>query len=97
MKAVVLSLLLTFLVACEATEDIPMSESITAVKAKHASQLMANPGVVSVGIGQEADGQAVIIIGVDSKNSLDSLALPQELGGYPVKAKVIGVVRGLGK
>ena len=72
-----------------------MSGSITAVKAKHASRLMAKPGVVSIGIGQEADGEKVIIIGVDSQDRLDSLALPQELDGYPVKTQVIGVVRGL--
>jgi hypothetical protein len=95
MKTILLSLLVTFIVACGASEDIPMAESITAVKAKHASELMAKPGIVSVGIGQDADGQAIIIIGVDSKDRLDSLALPKKLGGYAVKAEVIGVVRGL--
>jgi len=70
-----------------------MTESISAVKAKHASRLLAKPGVVSVGIGQEADGRAVIIIGVDSKDRLNSLVLPQQLDGYPVKAQVLGVVR----
>lgn len=94
MKTNLLSLMVTLIVACGASEDIPMAESITAVKAKHASELMAKPGVVSVGIGQEADGQAIIIIGVDSKDSLDSLALPKKLDGYPVKTQVIGVVRG---
>ena len=72
-----------------------MTESITTVKAKHASRLMTKPGVVSLGIGQEDDGQAIIIIGVDSQDRLDSLALPQELDGYTVKTQVIGVVRGL--
>lgn len=70
-----------------------MTESISAVKAKHASRLLAEPGVVSVGIGQETDGRAVIIIGVDSKHRLDSLALPQELDGYPVKVQVLGIIR----
>lgn len=95
MKTILLSLLLTLIAACGASEETPMTESITAVKAKHASQLMAKPGVVSVGIGQDADGQAIIIIGVDSNESLDSLALPQKLGGYAVKTQVIGAVRGL--
>lgn len=95
MKLVLLSLLVTLIVACGPTEDIPMSESITAVKGKHASRLMAKPGVVSVGIGLDADGQEIIIIGVDSKDSLDNLAIPQKLDGYPVKTQVIGVVRGL--
>lgn len=95
MISVLLSLLVIFIVACGPTEDIPMAESITAVKAKHASRLMAKPGVVSVGIGLDADGQEIIIIGVDSKDSLDSLAIQQKLGGYPVKTQVIGVVRRL--
>lgn len=86
-------MLATLAVACGATEEPSMTESISAVKAKHASRLLAKPGVVSVGIGQEADGRAVIIIGVDSKDRLDSLALPQELDGYPVKVQVLGVIR----
>ena len=93
MKAFFLSLLVTLAVACGATEDISVSESISAVKAKHTPRLLAEAGVVSVGIGQEADGQAIIIIGVDNKKSLGSLKLPQELDGYPVKVQVIGVVR----
>ena len=93
MKTIFLSLLVTLAFACGATEDISVSESITAVKAKHASRLLAEPGVISVGIGRETDGQAIIIIGVDNKDSLDNLTLPQELDGYPVKVQVIGVVR----
>ena len=84
MKSVLLSslvTLITLIVACGPTEDIPMSESITAVKAKHASRLMAKPGVVSVGIGLDSDGPAIIIIGVDSKDSQDSLAITKKLGG----------------
>ena len=93
MKTIFLSLLVTLAVACGTTEDISVSKSITEVKAKHASRLMAEPGVISVGVGQDADGQAIIIIGVDNKASQSNLTLPQELDGYPVEVQVIGVVR----
>lgn len=70
-----------------------MPESIQNVKNKHESQIMANPGVVSVGIGQDNKGQSAIIIGVESQDQLNTLNLPDELDGYPVKVQIIGSIR----
>ena len=46
-------------------EDRTVSPTIQEVKAKHADRLLAMPGVVSVGIGQDPDGQFVIVVGLD--------------------------------
>ena len=46
-------------------EDRAVSPTIQEVNAKHAERLLAMPGVVSVGIGKNPDGQFVIIVGLD--------------------------------
>lgn len=93
MKRLFIALLLTLTMACEATENMGAAETIKDVKAKHEAQLLAMQGVVSVGIGQDDKGQAVIVIGVDSKGILDSVNFPQQLEGYPVMVQFIGPVR----
>jgi hypothetical protein len=70
-----------------------MPASIQVVKAKHQHELMARPGVVSVGIGKDADGNPVIIVGLDRERPETVQALPRELEGYPVRAEVIGRIR----
>lgn len=92
MKLIIISAMLVFAVACQAEEKV-VSDSINTIKAKHESSLMAKPGVVSVGIGQDDDGQVVIIIGVESQDKLDKLALPKQLDGYPVKTQIMGKIR----
>ncbi len=70
-----------------------MQTSIDEVKAKHESRLMRISGVVSVGIGQDAERKAVIVIGVESDDIRIKSALPEELDGYPVKIQVMGKIR----
>ncbi len=70
-----------------------MAPSIHEVKAKHEATLMARPGVVSVGIGQDADGHPIIVIGLDKDQAETLKALPTELEGYRVKAEVIGPIK----
>ena len=41
-----------------------VEKSIKEVKAEHESRLIAMPGVVSVGLGQDTSGNPVIVIGV---------------------------------
>jgi hypothetical protein len=70
-----------------------MPPSIQEAKAKHEARLMAQPGVVSVGIGRDADGTEVIVVGLDRERPEARAALPQELEGYRVHVQVIGSVR----
>jgi len=70
-----------------------MPKSIQTVRTQHETQLMANPGVVSVGIGQDSKGQAAIVIGVESQDALEKIKLPEELEGYPVNVQIMGTIR----
>lgn len=70
-----------------------MPASIQEAKAKHEARLMAQPGVVSVGIGRDADGTEVIVVGLDRERPEARAAMPQELDGHPVRVQVIGTVR----
>jgi hypothetical protein len=68
-------------------------KTIRAAKQMLESQIMAVPGVVSVGIGTSGDGTEVIVVGVDgSRPDLES-RLPNEASGYPVEVRRIGPLR----
>lgn len=67
--------------------------SIQDVKAEHASRIMALPGVVSVGIGRDAGGQPILVIGLDRERAETRARLPQELEGYALKVEIVGDVR----
>ena len=54
---------------------------------------MAMTGVVSVGPGQDAGGNPVIVIGVESEKLSRLVELPGELQNYPVMFQVIGTVK----
>ena len=74
-------------------EDRTVSRTIQEVKAKHAERLMAMPGVVSVGIGKNPDGQFVIIVGLDGPRPKTVEQLPMVLEDYPVRVEIIGPVK----
>jgi len=74
-------------------EERTVSPTIQEVKAKHADRLLAMPGVVSVGIGQDADGKYVIIVGLDGPRPETVNQLPKVLEGYPVHVQIIGPVK----
>ena len=64
MRAIVLSIvLLTPLLALG--DDRDMTSSIQEVKKQHETLLLDMPGVVSVGIGLDSNGQQAIIVGLD--------------------------------
>ena len=67
--------------------------SIQEVKAEHAPRLMALPGVVSVGIGRDAQGQPVLVVGLDRERPETRAQLPRELEGYGVKVEIVGDVQ----
>jgi hypothetical protein len=93
LKIVHVLLLLALVSACQAADVNDVEKSIRDVKAKYESQLMAMAGVVSVGLGQDAEGNPVIVIGIESEEFSNTLALPRELENYPVKFEVMGTIK----
>ena len=67
--------------------------TIEEVKSKYTADLMALPGVVSVGIGRDRDGQLAIMVGLDGSHPEVVDKIPQELESYPVITHVIGPVK----
>ncbi len=70
--------------ACE------MESSIQQVKAQHEAELMAIPGVVSVGIGKNKKGEPAIVVGVEKERKEILSAIPQDLNGFPVEIRPVG-------
>jgi hypothetical protein len=94
MNRVYLVILILCLLSCQLHgEDKTVSPTIQEVKAKHAERLMAMPGVVSVGIGKNPDGQFVIIVGLDGPRPKTVEQIPKVLEGYPVRAEITGPVK----
>jgi hypothetical protein len=74
-----------------------MQPSIQEVKAKHQNDLLAKPGVVSVGIARNAEGMLVIVVGMDRERPEARGKIPRELEGYTVSIEVLGTIRAQGK
>jgi len=74
-------------------EETAVSSTIQDAKAKHEEFLLAMPGVVSVGIGKNPDGQFVIIVGLDGPRPETVNQLPKILEGYPVRTEMIGPLK----
>jgi hypothetical protein len=72
-----------------------MSRSIQEVKTKYTNRLLALPGVISVGIGKDPEGQSVIIIGLESPHPETEKKIPKTLEGYPVRVEILGTVKAL--
>ena len=70
-----------------------MTSSIKDVKKRHEARLLELPGVVSVGIGLNRNGQSAIIIGLDGPNAESEGQLPSMLEGYPVEVRIVGTLR----
>jgi hypothetical protein len=67
--------------------------SIQDVTARHAEALMALPGVVSVGIGCNEKGVAVIVIGLEREAPGAARQLPDRIDGFEVRTEVVGRYR----
>ena len=93
MKPALAAVLTIMLAGPSCSESANMAASVHDVKATYEDELLARPGVVSVGIGQDADGNPIIIIGLDSPRAETLDALPKDLDGYPVRAEVIGPIK----
>jgi len=86
--------LLVLLISCTGyAGEQAMPATIHEVKAKHAPRFLALPGVVSVGVGRDAAGVEVIVIGLDRERPETQAGLPTQLEGYTVRVQIIGAVK----
>jgi hypothetical protein len=67
--------------------------TIQQVKAAHEKRLLALPGVVSIGIGRDAQGREAIVIGLDRARPETEAQLPRALDDYPVRVQILGPIR----
>jgi hypothetical protein len=74
-----------------------MGCTIEEAKARHASGLLELPGVVSVGLGLDAEGRPVIVVGLDGPRPETCARLPGSLEGHPVRSEVIGAPSAQGR
>jgi hypothetical protein len=93
LKWLAATVLLALVSNCKAMDTNEVQKSIRDIKAEHESELMAMPGVVSVGLGQDAHGNPVIVIGIENEEFSRTLTLPPELHSYPVKFQVMGTIK----
>jgi len=70
-----------------------MTTSIQDVKKKHEARLMSLPGVVSVGIGRDPQGNPAVIVGLDSPRSETQARIPAQLDGYPLLIQIVGPLK----
>jgi hypothetical protein len=74
-------------------DDSGMSASIQEVKRQHEARFLDLPGVVSVGIGFDPNGNQAIIVGLDASNPEIEAKIPKVVGGFPVIARIIGSLK----
>ncbi|MGI9556542.1 MAG: hypothetical protein ACR2N5_01230 [Solirubrobacterales bacterium] len=70
-----------------------MAASIEEARARHAARLLELPGVVSVGIGLDAEGSPAIVVGLEDETPEARARLPRSLEGHPVVCCVAGALR----
>jgi hypothetical protein len=74
-------------------DDLGMSPSIQEVKKQHEARFLDMPGVVSVGIGLNTDGNQAIIVGLDAANPEIEAKIPAMVEGFPVVVQTIGSLK----
>ncbi len=89
----VLFILLLLNVSLEQGFAMGVKPTIQDVKKQHEGRLLSLPGVVSVGIGKNPDGTAVIIVGLDKPRPDTEQQIPKALHGYPVKVEITGPLK----
>jgi hypothetical protein len=73
--------------------DKIMTPSIQDVKKKHEARLMSLPGVVSVGIGRDPQGNPAVIVGMDSPRAETQAQIAPQLDGYPLLIQIVGPLK----
>lgn len=66
--------------------------SIHEVKAKHTDRLLTLPGVVSVGVGKDTNGNPAIIVGLDQAQPETEAQIPETLESFPVVIQIVGKI-----
>ena len=74
-------------------DDSGMSASIQEVKKQHEARFLDLPGVVSVGIGLDPNGNQAIIVGLDAPNPEIEAKIPKVVEGFPVIVRIIGSLK----
>jgi hypothetical protein len=74
-------------------DDLGMSASIQEVKKHHEARFLDLPGVVSVGIGLDSDGNQAIVVGLDAPNPEIEAKIPKVVEGFPVIVRIIGSLK----
>ena len=85
-------LLLLFFTVTFTLAETDMHMTIQQAKEKHQRELMALPGVVSIGIGL-SEGETVIKVGLDGKHPDTEKTLPKALEGYRVVSQEVGILK----
>ena len=70
-----------------------MPNSIEDVKAQHEERLLQLPGVVTVGIGRDENGNPAIMVGLKRSDPETESQLPTLLEGYPVVVRIVGRIK----
>ncbi len=76
-------------------KTIPMPFSIQEVKSKYEKRLLNMPGIVSVGIGRNANGNEILIVGLDGSHPDTVVKLPKVLKGFQVQVEIMGSLSAL--
>jgi hypothetical protein len=74
-------------------DDLGMSPSIQEVKKQHEARFLDMPGVVSVGIGLDPNGNQAIIVGMEASNPEIEADIPEMVEGIPVIIEIIGSLK----
>ena len=92
MKMIVMSIVLIIpLVALGDEPDMP--SSIQDVKKQHEALFLDMPGVVSVGIGLDPNGNEAIIVGLDGSHPETKAKIPSMLEDFPVVIQMVGSLK----
>jgi hypothetical protein len=92
MRAMVLLLLLVISMPVLG-DDLQMSPSIQEIKKQHENRFLEMPGVVSVGIGRDPNGNQAIIVGLERPNPETEAKIPAMVEGFPVVIQIVGSLK----
>ncbi len=92
MRTIVLVIVLIIpLLALGDAQDMP--SSIQEVKKQHETLFLNMPGVVSVGIGLDPNGNQAIIVGLEGSHPKTQAKIPAMLEGFSVVIKIVGSIK----
>jgi hypothetical protein len=92
MRTIVLSVVL-IIPLLALGDDLDMSSSIQEVKKQHEALFLDMPGVVSVGIGLDPNGNQAIIVGLDGSHPETQAKIPAMLQDFPVVIQIVGPIK----